>query len=53
MSRDKRKPDTKPRLLYLNGVWKIKLPDGTVRDATRAEVEEVLPRLAKQEVRRE
>jgi len=35
------------RLLFLNGVWKLVLPDRTIRLATREEVEIILPKLKK------
>ena len=36
------------RLLFLDGIWKLKLPDGTIREATGQEVVAILPRLKKE-----
>ena len=32
------------RLLYINGVWKLRFPDGSMRDATDAEVKVIFPK---------
>ena len=32
------------RLLYINGIWKVKLPDGTIRDATGEEIVALIPK---------
>ena len=32
------------RLLYINGDWKLKLPDGDMRDATPLEVKALFPK---------
>jgi hypothetical protein len=37
------------RLLFIDGVWKLKLPDGTIRIATGQEVVAILPKLKRKE----
>jgi hypothetical protein len=32
------------RLLFIDGVWKLKLPDGTLQDATPLEVKALFPK---------
>jgi hypothetical protein len=37
------------RLIFADGIWKLRLPDGTIRIATGAEVVAILPKLKKKE----
>jgi len=37
------------RLIFADGIWKLRLPDGTIRIATGQEVVAILPKLKRKE----